>query len=185
VLFRSLDLGVGIEPCLPTKPECWFPATITDGPDRYGIYSLSWHDGVEGFNAVHVSSLRRSLTEEACGEQRLDEAQSQWVAPEIPCTLLMQLHWEASEDTWREHAVTTLRDELQPDTVIADFDWHVIFRFDSVDRCGQAYDAIKTLLDMCEDAERCYTHPYIRTVQHVGREPQMRLNVDETGRAEL
>jgi len=184
----EIEIGGGREACLPTRPGCWFPATVDEGPDPYGVYLVSWADGEDSHRAVHASGLKRTLSGELCGsgeEAVRASKKKEWKPPQLDCTLLLQLHWEASEAEWREAAMNTLRVELAPDEVVAGFDWHVIFRYQDPDRCELAYETVASVLRRCTkkegDAERCYAHPLVRAVEYVGEEPALRRRREAAG----
>mmetsp|Transcript_17681 Transcript_17681/g.40009 ORF Transcript_17681/g.40009 Transcript_17681/m.40009 type:complete len:240 (+) Transcript_17681:54-773(+) len=174
----EVQVGAGNEPCNPTMPECWFPAEIESGPDFFGVYTVSWGDGDTNYREVHASTTRRSLTDEACGSPEGDTGpmteDDEWERPEIACTIMPQLHWEASEPEWNAHALRALREEFAPDEVLDCFRWHVVFRFYDVDRCEQAYETLNNLLSRCKDPEKCYAHPYVKAVRYIGDDPETR-----------
>merc|ERR1719188_2167965 len=72
-----------------------------------------------------------------------------WVPPEIACTILPRLHWEGSEPEWNKEAIEFLRSTYNPDELIDGFDWHVIMRFNHVDRCEKTFDELNGVLQQC------------------------------------
>eukprot|EP00931_Biecheleriopsis_adriatica_P016953 TRINITY_DN12330_c0_g1_i2.p1 TRINITY_DN12330_c0_g1~~TRINITY_DN12330_c0_g1_i2.p1 ORF type:complete len:194 (-),score=38.59 TRINITY_DN12330_c0_g1_i2:58-639(-) len=144
----EVDLGDGFgEPCNPTVKECWFAAE------------------------VHATHTRRTSTGEACGDGSGTVRPSEELES-LPCTLLLHLHWEASDEAWRTTASQRLEEELMPDEVIGDFDWHLIFRYRDVGVCEQAHATLQSLLRTCPDEDRCYVHPYVKAVELIGHEPR-------------
>eukprot|EP00927_Polykrikos_kofoidii_P063303 TRINITY_DN58111_c0_g1_i1.p1 TRINITY_DN58111_c0_g1~~TRINITY_DN58111_c0_g1_i1.p1 ORF type:complete len:301 (-),score=24.32 TRINITY_DN58111_c0_g1_i1:129-1031(-) len=169
----EVDLGSGAEPCNPTVSECWYPAEIEVGPDDDGIYEVAWSDRSEEFRAVHGSLTRRSLDGTACGFAS-EKAPYPQPLQEVPCTIVPQFHWEGSTPSWNREAISALRAELVPDEFVEGFDWHVIFRFHDLDHCERAYETLAFVLQGCECPERCYRHPYVKSVEYVGGDPASR-----------
>jgi len=174
----EVELGAGIEPCNPTMAECWFPAEISEGPDSNGVYLVDWDDAHEHFRLVHATQTKRTLDGEACGQssalQKHADDDALLSTPDIPCTIVLRLHWEASEPTWNRQAVANLKEEFLPDEIIDDFEWHVIFRYLDVDHCEQTHNTLWNLLKDCADKERCYAHPYVKGIHYIGDSPETR-----------
>ncbi|CAE8591642.1 unnamed protein product [Polarella glacialis] len=153
-------------------PHCWFSAEVDEGPDEAGVYRVSWvFDGGEEtalFRQVYAKHVRRQLTGEACGKRSFEAttSTSEEFVDSPNCTLLLQLHWEGSNESWNSLATKKLQEELMPDEVIGGFDWHVIFRFSAgrIDACEKAHDTVQSVLLKYEDQEQCYTHPYVKAV---------------------
>ncbi|CAE7710959.1 unnamed protein product [Symbiodinium microadriaticum] len=132
----EVDFGDGVaEPCNPSIKECWFDAEVQYGPDEHGVYHVVWADGTPSFREVHGSQLLRLDSDKACGTAAALQA-SQDRGPIAP-TLLLRLHWEASDDAWHADAVAKLREDFGPEEVIDDFDWHVIMRFKHTAACEE------------------------------------------------
>merc|ERR1711974_3056 len=110
-----------------------------------------------------------------------EEEDDNWVPPEIACTLLPRLHWEGSDPEWNKEAIEFLNKTYAPDETIDGFDWHVIMRFNDVDRCENAFNDLSKVLKQCKEAdpEQCRTHKYVKGIEYVGDEPSVRR---KTGR---
>lgn len=178
----QVDLGGGtVEACKPELEQCFFPGSVDSGPNQEGIFVINWDDGDETVRHVHHTKVQRTSTGEACDgppEQLFPEqgGEEDWVPPEIACTVMPRLHWEGSEEEWNRKAVAALKKELKPDEVIDGFDWHVILRFNSADRCEEAYEALQSVLKLCKEKnpEDCRTHKYVKAVEYVGDDPETR-----------
>eukprot|EP00928_Gymnodinium_smaydae_P050421 TRINITY_DN33989_c0_g1_i1.p1 TRINITY_DN33989_c0_g1~~TRINITY_DN33989_c0_g1_i1.p1 ORF type:complete len:323 (+),score=68.46 TRINITY_DN33989_c0_g1_i1:50-970(+) len=107
--------------------------------------------------------------------------ESDWVPPEIPCTILPRLHWEGSDPDWNKKAVEHLRTQFAPDELIDGFDWHVILRFNDADRCERVYAELEGILNKCTESnvDLCRTHDYVKAIEYVGDTPETRR---KTGR---
>jgi hypothetical protein len=94
---------------------------------------------------------------------------------------LPRLHWEGSDPAWNKEAVDSLKAQFKPDEVIDGFDWHVILRFNDVNKCEKAYNAIDKVLKQCteQDQEKCHTHKHVKAIEYVGDDPATRR---KTGR---
>uniref|UniRef100_A0A7R9ZZV4 Uncharacterized protein n=1 Tax=Pyrodinium bahamense TaxID=73915 RepID=A0A7R9ZZV4_9DINO len=174
----DLGGGSGITTCTPEMEQCYFPGRIHSGPDAEGIFDINWDDGDTTNRRVHHSHTRRGDTAQPCDGPvpPPSEEDEDWVPPEIPCTILPRLHWEGSDPEWNKEAIESLRNEYQPDEVIDGFDWHVILRFNDVNRCEAAYSSLDSALQKCTepDPEKCRTHKYVKAVEYVGDDPDTR-----------
>lgn len=198
----EIDLGNGAEACKPTMDDCYYGAKISSGPDANGIIVVDWEDGDPSVRNVPHSQVRHGKSGEACdgppppkkvgkvpkkapAHQEPPKADKpkvenphddNWVPPEIPCTILPRLHWEGSDPSWNKEAITALKQEFNPDEVIDGFDWHVILRFNDANKCEQAFDKLAEVLKQCKelDQEKCHTHKYVKAVEYVGDEPDVR-----------
>mmetsp|Transcript_118020 Transcript_118020/g.204219 ORF Transcript_118020/g.204219 Transcript_118020/m.204219 type:complete len:218 (+) Transcript_118020:3-656(+) len=176
----QVDLGNGPQECTPAIESCFFPAKVASGPDAEGYYTVNWEDGDENNRRVVHKQVRLSATGESCDgaspPPRDDDEDGNWVPPEIPCTILSRLHWEGSDPKWNKEAVESLRKEFKPDEVIDGFDWHVILRFNDADRCEAVFKSLEVVLRRCkeEDQEKCHTHKYVKAIEYVGDEPEVR-----------
>jgi len=177
----QVDLGNGeITTCKPEMEYCFFPGKIYSGPDAEGTYVINWDDGDTAVQRVNHELVKQIGSGAVCdgaepppGEEEQEEG---WVPPEIPCTVLPRLHWEGSDPPWNKEAIEALKTSFEPDEVIDGFDWHVILRFNNVDRCEAAFKSLKRVLDECKepDPEKCRTHPYVKAVEYVGDDPDTR-----------
>lgn len=206
----SIDLGNGPEDCKATMEACYFGGAIASGPEADGHYMINWEDGDPNNRRVHSSMVKQLSSGQACNGPAAakgpakappqsqtppagaDDDDENWVPPEIPCTLLPRLHWEGSDPKWNKEAVEALRGEFKPDELIDGFDWHVILRFNDVNRCEAAYQKISGVLAQCgDDQEKCFAHKYVKAIEYVGDDPETRRKTGrhvftpEAGRQEL
>mmetsp|Transcript_69040 Transcript_69040/g.108978 ORF Transcript_69040/g.108978 Transcript_69040/m.108978 type:complete len:182 (+) Transcript_69040:3-548(+) len=158
---------------------------------------IEWDDGDDTNNKVSYDKVRRTATGKTCDgppkaggkvprqssppkEDKKAPAASpesdKWVPPEIPCTILPRLHWEGSDPKWNKRAIEYLRKEYEPDEVIDGFDWHVILRFNDVNRCEETYNLLDSKLKECKesDIEKCHTHEFVKAIEYVGDDPEQR-----------
>jgi len=182
----SVDLGAGVEACSPEMEACYFPGRVATGPDAASMYHIDWDDGDTTNRQVHSGQVKQSPSGETCDGPAVaaaaeEEGDENWVPPEIPCTILPRLHWEGSDPEWNKEAILSLKKELEPDEVIDGFDWHVILRFNDVDKCEAAFNALNVVLSQCSesDPEKCHTHKYVKAIEYVGDDPNTRR---KTGR---
>ncbi|CAE7443295.1 unnamed protein product [Symbiodinium natans] len=186
----EVDFGDGVgEPCNPSLKECWFDAEVQSGPDEHGTYHVTWADATPSFREaqllllircssdcweVHGSQLHRAASDEACGiaagaalQSTEDTGAGRMRRPTAPSpTLMLRLHWEASDVAWRDEAIAKLRAEFRPQQVIGDFDWHVVMRFGDPESCDEAHDILRSLLSLCVDSEGCFRHPFVQAVEY-------------------
>eukprot|EP00930_Biecheleria_cincta_P053239 TRINITY_DN38640_c0_g1_i1.p1 TRINITY_DN38640_c0_g1~~TRINITY_DN38640_c0_g1_i1.p1 ORF type:complete len:256 (-),score=35.21 TRINITY_DN38640_c0_g1_i1:33-770(-) len=177
----QVELAGEVQDCTPAIPECFFSGKVNRGPDESGRYLIDWDDGDDRNRLVDHSKVRLLSSGEACDGLEVHEGAGDWIPPEIPCTILPRLHWEASEPEWNQKAVKSLKQEFQPDEVIDGFDWHVILRFHDVNRCEEVYNALDSQLKKCKepDPEACRSHEYVKAIEYVGDDPSTRR---KTGR---
>ena len=107
--------------------------------------------------------MRRTQSGRQCGWDPTREV----VKPQEVPTLLLRMHWEASNLGWRSSALSEIKKELLPDEVVSDFDWHVILRFVDHMVCEKAHEILRTTLTSCQDPNSCYKHPYVRAIEYV------------------
>ena len=146
----DLDLGEGPEQCDPSMPDCWMDGVIQQGPDA-GSYLVAWPQGTAG--TVHAQQV--FLQGSACDE----EAEREEIAG-AAASLLLRLHWEASEEVWRQQAAAAIREELVPESMVKDFEWHLILRYSDQMSCRQAVESLRQSLI------RPYGHPYVRSLEY-------------------
>eukprot|EP00440_Ansanella_granifera_P022201 gb/GFBE01024119.1/.p1 GENE.gb/GFBE01024119.1/~~gb/GFBE01024119.1/.p1 ORF type:complete len:237 (+),score=57.90 gb/GFBE01024119.1/:1-711(+) len=177
----QVELEGKVKDCTPDIDECRFSGKVHSGPDADGQYLIDWDDSDDRNRKVHHSQVHLLANGEVCDGPGVSEWDQGWVPPEIPCTLLARLHWEASEPAWNEAAVRSLKTEFEPDEVIDGFDWHVVLRFYAVDRCEAAFYALDAVLKKCteRDPEACRVHEYVKAIEYVGDDPATRR---KTGR---
>ena len=144
----DLDLGEGPEQCDPSMPDCWFPGVISQGPLATGSYLVAWPDGTA--SAVHA---RQVFQGGACDEGTA-------LTPAAGPSVLLRLHWEASEELWRQRATRAIGEELGPESMVSDFEWHLILRYSDERSCKQAVDSLKQSL------LQPYGHPYVRSLEY-------------------
>jgi len=196
----EIELGSGPVPCKPDMNDCYYGGKIGSGPDAAGIITIDWEDEDPANRQVIHTQVKSAATGEACDgppkaapkaskapPRKAQEApkpkapepasdDNNWVPPEIPCTILPRLHWEGSDPAWNKEAIEFLKQEYNPDEVIDGFDWHVIVRFNDVNRCESAFKSLEKVLSQCKesDQEKCHTHKYIKAIEYVGDEPEVR-----------
>jgi len=201
----EIDLGQGPVPCQPDMNDCYYGGKISSGPDSSGTITIDWEDGDPNVRSVPYTQVRHGTTGETCdgppppkkvgkvppkakaAQQEPPKAtpppkapfnpdSDNWVPPEIACTILPRLHWEGSDPAWNKEAIESLKKEFKPDEVIDGFDWHVILRFNDVNKCEASFDAIAKVLQQCKetDQEKCHTHKYIKALEYVGDAPDVR-----------
>jgi len=197
----EIDLGKGAEPCKPSMDDCYYGGKVNQGPDASGTMTIDWDDADENNRKVVHSQVRHAKTGEACDPPpppkkagkvpkaaqappkaatpppKADAAaDDNWVPPEIPCTILPRLHWEGSDPAWNKQAIENLKKDFNPDEVIDGFDWHVILRFNDVNRCESTFNSLAAVLKQCKEAdqEKCHTHQYVKAIEYVGDEPEVR-----------
>eukprot|EP00747_Dinoflagellata_sp_TGD_P185782 gnl/TRDRNA2_/TRDRNA2_42505_c0_seq1.p1 gnl/TRDRNA2_/TRDRNA2_42505_c0~~gnl/TRDRNA2_/TRDRNA2_42505_c0_seq1.p1 ORF type:complete len:236 (-),score=31.98 gnl/TRDRNA2_/TRDRNA2_42505_c0_seq1:179-886(-) len=182
----EVDLGSGNVPCTPSMEQCYFPGKVHSGPDSDGIYMINWDDEDPNNRMVHATNVKRTSGQACDGPApaaaAVAEDEDNWVPPEIPCTVMPRLHWEASDPKFNKEAVESLKRGYKPDEVLDGFDWHVVLRFNDVDRCENTYNSLQRELAKCkeQDREKCRTHPYVKEIEYVGDDPATRR---KTGRA--
>ncbi|CAL1159724.1 unnamed protein product [Cladocopium goreaui] len=71
-----------------------FMLTLQEGPDAHGVYTILWADSGVASSAVHAMHMR------------------------LP-SLLLRMHWEASDFRWRSNALSEIKKEVLPDEVAA------------------------------------------------------------------
>lgn len=197
----EIDLGNGAEACKPHMNDCYYGGKVNAGPEQNGMMTIDWDDEDPGNRQVVHTQVRHGDTGEACDPapapkkvgkvpKKAQEApkaapahappanpsDDNWVPPEIPCTILPRLHWEGSDPTWNKEAIASLKADFNPDEVIDGFDWHVILRFNDANKCEKAFDSLAKVLNECkeQDQEKCHTHKYVKAVEYVGDEPDVR-----------
>eukprot|EP00439_Symbiodinium_sp_Y106_P042891 s283_g5.t1 len=181
----EVDFGDGVaEPCNPSMKECWFDAEVQHGPDDHGVYHVVWADATPSFQEVHGSQLLRLDSNKACGVARAAASETSQDRGPVAPTLLLRLHWEASDVAWRADAVAKLREDFGPEEVIDDFDWHVIMRFKHAAACEEVRDLLQNLVNLCDDPESCFRHPYVQAVDYEACE-SARTDVSQGSRLEL
>lgn len=174
---------------------CHFTGTVASGPEADSHYMINWDDGDPNNRKVLSTYVWQASSGQVCDGPKAtkgpaktppqqkppaaEDDDENWVPPEIPCTLLPRLHWEGSDPKWNKEAVESLRSEFKPDELIDGFDWHVILRFNDVNRCEGAYKKVSGVLATCDDQEKCFAHKYIKAIEYVGDDPDTRR---KTGR---
>jgi len=176
-VFQGIaDLGRGgYEQCHAAHDGCWFPARVASFDGDF--YIVQWDDGDQSHRRVPAGLVRRRFTEELCSVPVVydyNDPEDPWQPSEIPCTILLRLHWNASKVKWRKRAISKLRKEHLPDEVIGGFEWHVIFRFHVVNQCERVFKTIHKVLKTCADPEECYAHEYVKGIEYVGDDPNTR-----------
>ena len=135
-----------------------------EGPDAHGVYTVVWAGGDTSFSAVHAMHMRHE-SGYSCG---LDTAVAKApTALNERFTLLLRMHWEASDPAWRGRALWEIKKEVVPDEMVSDFDWHVILRFLDRTACEHAHEILQKTLSICKDPNSCYSHPYVRAIEEV------------------